>query len=470
MERLIKFGLLSILFISALYSCKKDNFIIDSSAKLEFSADTLIFDTVFTTIGSTTKQFKIYNRHNQYIRISSIYLANGTQTHFRLNINGLHASKVNNVEIPPKDSLFVFVEVTLNPTNQNNPLTIVDSVVFVTNGNKQDVKLVAIGQDVHLVNAEILRNDTVWNNEKPFLIYNSMLVDTLKTLTINAGCTLYFHRNSTMYVKGTLIVNGTKALPVVFRNDRLEHVYDDIPSQWNGILLFTGSKNNVIDHAEIRNGVIGLQVGNIENTGETKVTLKNTIIQNMSYACIFAMASKINAYNCVIANAGFYTTALLAGGSYRFYHCTLADYWGANRTEPSVILSNNLMVGNTLYVGNLDTAFFGNSIIYGNNSNEIGFSKDNSVSFNYLFDHCLLKIDPSVNTSDQNNYLNIFKNETPWFISIYDKFDFHLDTLSFAIDKGSLDVISSSPHSDWLQNDLDEKPRLSLPDLGAYER
>ena len=36
---------------------KKNNF--TSTGHLEFSLDTLVFDTVFTTIGSTTEQFKI---------------------------------------------------------------------------------------------------------------------------------------------------------------------------------------------------------------------------------------------------------------------------------------------------------------------------------------------------------------------------------------------------------------------------
>jgi len=185
------------LLLALFFSCKKDNFITDSSAKLEFSTDTVMFDTVFTTIGSTTQQFKIYNRHNEFVKVSSIYLANGNTTKFRLNINGIRATKIENVEIPPKDSLFIFVEVTLDPNNTNNPLAIIDSMVCVTNGNVQDVKLVAFGQDVHLIKGQIIQSQT-WNNDKPYLVYNSMLVDSLHTLTINAGTKIYFHRGSTM--------------------------------------------------------------------------------------------------------------------------------------------------------------------------------------------------------------------------------------------------------------------------------
>lgn len=469
MYRYFKYFLVFALPALMIYSCKKDNFITDGSAKLDFSTDTVMFDTVFTTIGSTTKQFKIYNRNNQYIKVSSIYLANGSSTHFRLNINGIQATRINNVEIPPKDSLFVFVEVTLDPNNTNSPLAIVDSVVFETNGNRQDVKLVAFGQDMYLINGRILRNDTTWTNEKPILVYNSMLVDTLKTLTINEGTKIYFHKNSTIYVKGALKVNGTKDNPVIFRNDRLEHAYDDIPSQWNGIILFSNPSLNEINYAVIRNAVIGLQVGNIENSGGAKLIMQNTIIENMSYACIFSIASDISAFNCIVANGGYYNVAIIAGGAYEFYHCTFAAYAGSGRPDPSVMLSNNVTINNTIYLGDLIKANFGNCIIYGNGASEVGFSKDESKQFNYKFDHCLLKIDLSVNTDNPINYNMIYKNLDPKFISTYDITDFQLDTLSPAKDKGEISIVNQFP---ILLNDLKGNPRNTdvAPDLGAYER
>ena len=61
-----------------LHSCSPDDeFITESSAKLEFSTDTLRFDTVFTTLGSATRDIKIYNPHKQPILIDKIYFGNG---------------------------------------------------------------------------------------------------------------------------------------------------------------------------------------------------------------------------------------------------------------------------------------------------------------------------------------------------------------------------------------------------------
>ena len=50
MKRILKIlTIVCIVFI--IVQCEKDDFITDNSAKLEFSIDTLFFDTVFTTIG-----------------------------------------------------------------------------------------------------------------------------------------------------------------------------------------------------------------------------------------------------------------------------------------------------------------------------------------------------------------------------------------------------------------------------------
>ena len=104
-----------IVFLVITFSCRKEEFITDSGTKLSFSVDTVMFDTVFTTIGSTTKRFKIYNKYNKTISVSSIYLANGNSSNFRLNIDGQQSNSVSDVEVLANDSLYIFVEVTVDP-------------------------------------------------------------------------------------------------------------------------------------------------------------------------------------------------------------------------------------------------------------------------------------------------------------------------------------------------------------------
>jgi len=451
-----------------LIQCERDNLITDPNAKLSFSHDTILFDTVFTTIGSTTKQLKVYNRHTRDIEIASVYLAGGDQSNFRLNIDGLSSCHAENILIRESDSIFIFVEVTIDPVAQNNPLVVQDSIVFITNGNVQDIDLVAWGQDVHLINSEIIKTQT-WTNDKPYLIYNSMLVDTLETLTINEGTRIYFHRNSTLYVSGTLIVSGTLEEPVTFQGDRLESMYEYIPGQWGGMYFINGSQNNKIDYAEIKNAVTGIHLGNLysEDSPPT-LELSNTIITHMNYAGVSSIGATISAYNCVVSDCGFYCAVLTTGGRYDFNHCTFANYWGySNRITPSVMITNFYNLNDTLFKGELVNAGFGNCIIYGDKMTEIGFDfLEGVVDYNYKFDFCLLKVDTSkLDTSNSEYFNKNFVNTDPGFFS-YNDFNFQLDTLSYAKDKGSEEIAVKFPL------DILQKSRVedAGPDLGAYER
>jgi hypothetical protein len=469
------------------FSCKKNEPIVNPDAKLGFSADTVLFDTIFTTIGSTTKSFRVYNKLNQPVTIDRITLAGNQGSRFRLNINGRMTNELENVEIAAKDSIYIFVAVTLNPSQQNEPMVVQDSVVFLSNGNTQDVKLIAFGQDVHLVNGEILKSQT-WFNDKPYLVYNSMLVDSLETLTIERGTRIHFHKGSSLLVKGTLVVNGTLEEPVSFLGDRLEHQYDEYPGQWGrwmeledggiyilgGIHFLNGSRDNVIDHAIIKNAMKGIQTDTLANPAKPTLTISNTRIENMSVAGIYAQSSTIMASNCLIANCGSWCVALTLGGSYEFYHCTISNnnnFFLGNRSEPSVMLNNFYVYKGTAYVYHLYNALFANCIITGSRPMEIGFvntikNKPVPGQFNYIFDHCLVTVD-TMNTSDESKWIGVIKNLYPRFDSITLTYrDYRLDTLSPAKDK------ANPVFSNYFPLDMLGINRLSDagPDIGAYER
>nr|HMT30788.1 hypothetical protein [Bacteroidia bacterium] len=210
--------LFAFIFILASSSCKKDDIITDSSAKLEFSTDTVLFDTVFSSLGSTTKQLKIYNRNSRPIRISSIRLAGGAPSTFRLNVDGIPGKSFTDVEIPEKDSLFVFVEVTVNPNGQTTPFIFQDSILFETNGNQQDIDLVAFGQNARFIVADKfvtagssaipyalldtnLNSTIVWDNTLPYVVWGGYAaVDSSQTLIINPGTRIYFGTGAGIWV------------------------------------------------------------------------------------------------------------------------------------------------------------------------------------------------------------------------------------------------------------------------------
>ena len=467
-KRVIYFLIIGI--FAGFFSCEGPDILIDPDAKLRFSSDTVYFDTIFTTIGSTTKQLRVYNHFDQPLKISSILLAGGQESVFRLNIDGIPENSASDIEIPPEDSIYVFVEVTLDPNNADSLLMIKDSIVFITNGNIQDVDLVAWGQDVHFINGKIIQSET-WINDKPYLVFNSMLVDTNEILTIEEGVTVHFHRDSRLFVAGTLIVNGTMDNPVTFQGDRLEQLYKDIPGQWDGLWLLPGSHDNRINYAVIKNGIIGIESDTLASITEPTLDISNSIILNMSSVGILGLGTTIKASNCVIGKCGQFALALLIGGSYEFYQCTIANYWGGyestSRSNPSVALNNYYEDINGNYqVRPIENAVFGNCIIYGNRESEFEIDSFPNTVINYELNHCVTRIDPEkFNLNDQTHFKTIFNNEDPKFVS-YETDNYQLDTLSAAKDRGLLDYTLLYSYDLLGISRLDD----AGPDIGAYER
>ncbi len=481
---------LSFIFLS---SCKKEEFDTSNSSKLAFSQDTILFDTVFTSVGSSTELFTVYNNSNKSIRISSLRLALGSSSPFRLNVDGIPGREFQDIEIKANDSIFIFVEVTIDPNNLNTPLIVTDSIVFETNGNLQDVDLVAWGQDAYFHGRPgalyFLPCNDVWNKDKPHVIYGYVMVDSACSLTINAGAMVHLHPGSGLLVlsSGTLKVNGTISEPVNIQGDRLGEAYKDVPGQWERIWLSNitrdnlvngsnqpgpGALNSEIKYAIIKNGNIGLQVDTFYSPGQPSLLLENSIIKNMSNAGIYLRGAITKSFNSVFANCGAQNAICLYGGNYKFYHCTFANYWNSTiRRDPSIYLNNYFIDNNNVNVRQLD-AYFGNCIVYGNLDNELtldSFPNAASGLFKFHFDHAILKVENAFPTSNPINYTSILRNANPIFRD-YENNNYELDSASSpAIDAGSLPVLSIDP---VLNLDLNGniRPQGILPDLGAYER
>lgn len=474
-------GFVALVFINA---CQKNEFTTNPSDKLSFSTDTVQFDTVFTNTGSSTNYFIIKNSNNKKaIVIDEIFLARGKNSVYRINIDGFPVSEMKNYELAPGDSIFIFVEVTINPGV--NDMVEEDSVMFITNGNVQNVKLIAFGQNVTLINGQFITSDTTWTSAKPVLIYNSALVEENVTLTVLQGTKVYFHRGSTLFVKGTLKVNGGINERVVFAGDRLELYYEEMAGQWGGFLddgngnttwifggihLLAGSKNSVIFNADIKNSIIGLQVDSCVTPGIPTVKLKNTNIENSKVAGLLAQDGQIEAENCVIANSGQYNL-FMRGGSYSFTHCTFANYWIGNRQTPQLVLSNYYTYTNNLGATavsyrDLTNAYFGNCIITGARDSEIELDLTTGALANFKFDNCLIKQKDYESLESSNFFIDNIWNKNPKFMETLTPFDYELDSLSPAKDAGKLSIGVLAPL------DQNGSSRLSdgKPDLGAYER
>ena len=87
----------------------------------------------------------MYNNNNFDVT-TNVRLSGNTEGNFRMNVDGESGNNVKNVTITANDSIFVFLEVTIDPTNTNTPYLVSDSIIFTTGNNHQDVDLIAYGQ------------------------------------------------------------------------------------------------------------------------------------------------------------------------------------------------------------------------------------------------------------------------------------------------------------------------------------
>lgn len=450
-----------------IFSCRKDALITSSDARILLSVDTLRFDTVFTSVGSITKSFKIKNDNNQKLQLSNVTLKGGTTSPFKINVDGIAGPEVKNVEVEANDSIYVFVSVSLNPNADHLPFVVQDSIEIGYNGNKRYIQLESWGQNANFLRYTKISGHITWPDNLPYVILGGLQVDTNASLTIEKGCRIFLHADAPFIVDGTLIVNGERydSTRVYFKGDRLDYPYREYPASWPGIYFRGSSKDNILNYAIIQNAYQGLVVEKPSVNANAKIILNQCIIDNSYDAGILAVQSSILANNCLISNCGK-NIQLIYGGQYQFNHCTAAAYSSSYllHKEPVLFTSNNTKRNNIVLTADI-SAVFRNCIFWGESGgveDEVVITKQGNSSFRISFENCLWRVKTSPENVSSSNIIN---NQEPVFDSIDIQkryFDFRLKINSPAVNKGV---------NTGLLVDLDGKPRASgLPDIGAYEK
>ncbi|MDR0427794.1 MAG: hypothetical protein LBH12_04225, partial [Dysgonamonadaceae bacterium] len=407
------------------YSCDDgfEDYSTNSDHRLTFSTDTISFDTIISTISTSYRAFKVYNKNSDHLLISTIYLEKGEQSEFKMNVDGQAAVSLNNVEIRSNDSIFVLINAKPAETGMNTPQNMTDYIVFVTNGVQQKVLLEASAQDAFLWTGIILDSDSVLSNEKPYVIYDSLVIEKSAHVQIPEGAIFYMHNHSEIIVKGTLTAKGSLEKPILFRGDRLDNLipdipYDRVPGQWKGFRFDSDSYNNKLEYVYIRNGIHGLNC-ELSDPELLKLKLKNVVITNFKGILIHSVNCNIVAENCEFSNS---QSALLnmIGGNYSFTHCTFANYYPGNaagwgRTDNmTLVFQNEYFEGEEKQYFPITKADFYNSIVWGSkekSSSRILIKKSDESDIAYYFENCLIPIDEKADwSSDWINQCILNKN------------------------------------------------------------
>ncbi len=462
---------ISFMTVLAGSSCRKERQMLTTGGELRFSDDTLSFDTVFTSAGSFTTGILIYNTQNQDIVLSSVRM-NNASSYFHLNVDGFSGNSVTDIRIAPRDSVYVFATVNIDPNDKLTPFVVTDSLIATLNGRDFYVPFIAYGQNARYIKDSVITTNAVWDSTLPYVIINSAGVASGATLTLNPGCKVYMHQNSGLVVFGKLLCNGTATDSVIFQGDRLDRRYFDYegyPGEWGGIYFHSYSSGSRLRYTRIINGGNGA-LGNpaavwvtIDSNGagsEPQLRMENCIISNSIGTGIYAQKATVSATNCLIHTTGGYALAVIQGGRDTFTNCTFANYGGtalSHSSQGTVAILNYYRPDQyTIFYGDLYAAM-NNCIVYGSLDSEIVCSAAPEAEAKLEMNHCLLKMgsvrEPFV------NFTECLFNEDPLFADT-EKKDFHLKEGSPAIGTGNISLIPGI--------DLDGRSRTTA-DIGCYK-
>ncbi|NML67180.1 hypothetical protein HHL22_18400 [Hymenobacter sp. RP-2-7] len=484
--------------------CKPREEQLQTSGGLEFSADTVKFDTVFTTLRTVTKRLWVYNRNPKAVSIDLISLDNPSTSPYTLLINGDLKQTATSVQVRGQDSLLILVRAQLKDNGQNGLAKAYvqqDYLNFSTNGQQQRVLLRSFGQNIYLHQHTRLPCNAVWTNDRPHVLYDTVVVPAGCTLRLKPGTRVYAHAGAVLIVQGTLLVNSPadftpgsgatdtisakNASVVRFAGDRSnEAQYATAPGQWTGIQFYPGSRGNLVRYATVQNAAQGLLVLSVSGPA-IDLAVQNSVVRYISGgsvsfaglksnglglqgAGILNVFGKVTVENTLFSDC--YEFAMYGlGGSNSLNFCTVANYPATNgvRQTASLTFSNDT-------TKNYPTAVsVRNSVVWGSIDDELYLEGYKDYKATASVQNTLLKTKLYAGTTDAlrrpglaATALNNIVNQDPKFLKLYagSLSDYRLSSTSPAYQCPSPAGGLLSPNRDLLN-----LPRSATPTLGAYE-
>ena len=378
-----------------LVACNEDaDFSSNPSLRLEFSCDTVSFDTLFTDLVSPTAKFVVRNRNDNALRISSVQLLSGGESGFSVLVDGQYGSYMRDLEIRARDSLYVLASVNVERNGADVPLLVKDSLLFtLESGVQQGILMLAYGRDVTFLNGWNVAADTKLAAGH-YVVYDSLKVEPGVTLTLEPGTTLYFHDKAYMKVAGTLKAVGEPGAPIVFRGDRTDNMfsylpYDRIPGQWDGIVIDSLSNGNHFAYCDIHSANYGIKVERGDTVAQ-RITIESSKVQNFHGNALELVMARATVSNSLFANAQG-NCVKVVGGDVAFVHCTIANFYVWRQRDVALALHNSIDGA----PAPLNRALFANCVIAGSREDEVmGYLNSLGGSLqsaaNYRFENSLV--------------------------------------------------------------------------------
>ncbi|MCB0837598.1 MAG: hypothetical protein KDD99_13095, partial [Bacteroidetes bacterium] len=448
MNRFILPGLIAITFLT-IWSCERPVNPIEEGT-LTFSADTVMFDSIFTTFLTPSERLIVTNNTGRAVKVTRIFLELGEESEFSMIVDGIESDDVSDIVIANADSMHMFI----NLKSQLKDDYAEEYIVFQVGDEIQRVLIRAFVIDAFFLRARIqqegnfldiqgyyFEKDTTLTPEKPIIMDGPIYIPQGVTVTILPGTELFFTPYkfgikdsfgqpvfglySMLFVDGTLHAEGLPGMPIVFKGSRLDSLYQENPAQWRGIRFFKNSQDNVLRHCRIKNALIGVEVDSISLNNNPKVLIQHTEIKNMGAhglvgigidpsGSIPSSAPAIFMENSIINTCKDRTLALIGGGKYEFYNCTFANYSISrfSRRTPQMLLNNWFSFDGV--TANIYPSYyqFTNCIVWGSEEDEVVIDTLDGAPFDsYVMDNCLVRLsednEPLISPHLRNSLVNM---------------------------------------------------------------
>ncbi len=450
--------------------------------RLSFSRDTLAFDTVITGAGSATQTFVVHNAKEDGVRITQVRLAKGAESPFRVNVDGqyLYNGVGQDFEVRGKDSIYVRAFVKMPVTDSYDIEAQEDELQFtLESGVVQRVVLTSSGLNVTVMRAKIVDNDTILTTERPYQVFDSLVVNPGCTLTLPAGCTLMLHDGADIIVYGTLRVEGTLEKPVILRGDRTDRMfpylpYDNTPNRWGGVHIKGESRGNSFVQLDLHSSDYGITVDSTDmaSLSEPVLILENSVLHNIGGPGLTLRNTWAAVIGTQLSNT-LGDVVSVTGGDVQFVHCTLAQFYPFSANRANALWLSNKDGENELP---LYRAHFLNCVITGYAEDVMMgdlVQAEGMENINYLFQNSLLR---TIVGDDMERFRNI-KYDVKDSVEVVAEENFKLfDTDNFWYDfaPDSLSAIRGLADYDYAnQYPIDRLGVSRLadgePDAGAYE-
>lgn len=360
------------------------------------SVDTIRLDTLYSALSSATHVAMIYNPHDHPLLLDEVSLLSGGNKGYRINVDGRSGSEIRDVTLPPRDSIFVFVEATFVAGDSDLPTLVTDSLLWRCNGITHYTRIEGYRQNVSTLPANChIAKDTLWRSERPYLITDSITIEPGARLTIAEGGHLLLPQGGRIIVRGAFTLAGSATNPILIEGIRRDNLTTDVsyrllPNQWDYIQFTAESQGNEIRYTTIRNGREGVTFALGNDPLAKRLLLESSTITNMGGDGLTLAGGSYTLRNSELSNVGGSCLSIQKATVQAEQMTVVCDYLFDHRRSPVLYVGKEgkLQMINSIVDGRQTIALQGDTL---RRSGELAWHPSAQAQLD--LQHCYLRLE-----------------------------------------------------------------------------